>query len=717
MTDNAAPQQGPTAGARDVHEPTIPGNGEVPDVKLAWLRACCAADIRLLPCWEVVPGTPVCACPKGATCGPDTGKHPRIADWRNAASGDIARVEGWHRQWPTANWAWALDEHFVIDVDPRNGAPKPEEFTGWWVNAYDFDLPTTLTQSTGGGGLHLVFRQPDGPGVRNGKLAKGIDVKGSGGYILICPSNHRSGGFYGWLNWGQPVAAAPDELMPLLPKVGTHGGNGAAGKYADTNLPTPDRFDPEAWLAGAPAVGCGEQREYLLRGLGSMRARGFRRLEMRMLGWVVAQQFTTCDSTNPWTENYVYEVVDDVHGRYPPGTSDGVTEEELRFAQEFIDRMRAATNGAPTPVEAGADPQEDAPPQESPQVPPVDAQAQAQAEALAEVEGRVAVAQLKLWVTREAARRLDAAEVAAARGPRPKRTARAYAEVAQPDTVLDEVLAAEVNLLGGPSEAGKSLLARDWALAVATKESWWDHAVPERRDVLWVASEGLHDFRERWMEQPGWEKAADRIYVLEEPVDLVHGDDADWLLREYTPDPAAVTAAKKAGGPIPRPPGLVIFDVIYGMGLPDDNGTKDVVPLITALKRISAAWGAATLAVGHPGHNGERRFRGSSAWRQLAATEWHLADGALSCEKSKIADKRKVGGSVTVAYPNLTRANLGDVAKVAAERDRLIRADVESHPRDSNSARARRLYGALGVSERTARRLVATLLGVEEAGS
>jgi hypothetical protein len=39
-----------------------------------------------------------------------------------------------------------------------------------------------------------------------------------------------------------------------------------------------------------------------------------------------------------------------------------------------------------------------------------------------------------------------------------------YAKVPQSDAIITDVLAAEFNILGGPKEAGKSLLARDWAL-------------------------------------------------------------------------------------------------------------------------------------------------------------------------------------------------------------------------------------------------------------
>jgi hypothetical protein len=74
-------------------------------------------------------------------------------------------------------------------------------------------------------------------------------------------------------------------------------------------------------------------------------------------------------------------------------------------------------------------------------------------------------------IRRRVQRDINAEELEAARGERVKRTAEEYAKVEQPTAILDDVLAAEVNLLGGPTEAGKSILARDWAVAVMTGDA------------------------------------------------------------------------------------------------------------------------------------------------------------------------------------------------------------------------------------------------------
>jgi hypothetical protein len=297
-----------------------------------------------------------------------------------------------------------------------------------------------------------------------------------------------------------------------------------------------------------------------------------------------------------------------------------------------------------------------------------------------------------LMARREAQRQIDEADYAAARGARVRRTMAEFVKLPPIPAVISDILAAEVNLLGGPSEAGKSLLARDWSLAVAAGVPWRGYAVPERRAVLWVASEGLQDAAIRWTTQPLWADAKDRVEVLE-GVNLLSQSEVDGLLADY--------ANVK--------PGLVVFDVIYGMGMSDDNGFKDVGPVIQAMKNISAAWGAATLALGHPPLSGGRRFRGSGTWNQLAATEWHAAEGMVTCEKSKIADKSKLRWPYAAEYPDIVWQTPGQVLINAFDRQALIVADIAKHPNDPDTVRADRLGPQMGLKSNSARDLIRTV--------
>jgi len=78
-------------------------------------------------------------------------------------------------------------------------------------------------------GYHLLFRMPVGRDVRNsaGKIADGIDVRGTGGYIVLPPSPHPDGGSYEWAPGRSPdeisVAPTPRWLLAALTPERTNG--------------------------------------------------------------------------------------------------------------------------------------------------------------------------------------------------------------------------------------------------------------------------------------------------------------------------------------------------------------------------------------------------------------------------------------------------------------------------------------------------------------
>lgn len=631
----------------------LPGGDLVADPRLEWAERYISWGWHIFVLGESK--VPLANCPECANAGPEHDKEAcdhLTCHAFYAATKDILRVTEMLRRVPNGQLAVRTGAASGVDVIDAEGPEKErpegeqpgtatldewESWTGW-------SLPPTLTATTPSAGLHLFYGHVPGTRSRNRALP-GLDVKADGGYVAL-PSGLPG---RGWVPGPETPTVASPELALWFANGG--GGGGANGSSSG------QRFDVPGFLAGSE---WGRQEEDLFGYGRSCRARNMRWDEVEAATRVAFDHHADRpgDKKGNWTWEQWRDKVHRGWSSVEPGwSSREPTEGDLAWVRFITGETTEAV--------------------------PDDARPKVDTKEIVDAYRRQKAQDIVRRLLREE-------EIAAARGPRLKRTAAEYADTPPPEVVVTSVLAAEVNLLGGPSEAGKSLLARDWALHVAAGVPWRGFPVLRPRRVLFIASEGTHDFRERWASQPLWSVASGGIFVLDEPVNLTSREDVGWLLDRYEDER----------------PGLVIFDVIYGMGLPDDNGTKDVLPVIAAMKRISAQWHAATLALGHPGHGGDRRFRGSSMWRQLAAVEWHMADGRLSCEKSKLADGRQLGAVYRVEYPAIRWPEVGEVVADEATRLVIIRRDLADVPNESDTARARRLGPVLGLQERRMRQLI-----------
>lgn len=154
-------------------------------------------------------------------------KRPLTEHGVKDATTKLSQVAAWWGEYPDANVGIATGEpsgFFVVDIDPRNRGMRLDKETREYVFeealAAEYDQRFTLLAEvetrraqTGSGGLHLLFTLPEGR--LRGKLATGIDIKSTGGYIVAPPSVHPEGGVYEWLNDEDP-APAPDWLLELI---------------------------------------------------------------------------------------------------------------------------------------------------------------------------------------------------------------------------------------------------------------------------------------------------------------------------------------------------------------------------------------------------------------------------------------------------------------------------------------------------------------------
>jgi hypothetical protein len=163
-------------------------------------RAAADADPRLLVTaahwyvevlgWPVFPLTPQAKTP-----------HGRLAPHGfKDASTELAVVTAWWQHEPTANIGTPTGLLFdVIDIDGPAGYQS-------YVGLRDSGgLPQVLARSMTGVGQHLLI--PATPEFGNAQAVwPGVDIRGTGGYIVLPPSLHPCGRRYRWDDTHAPLS-------------------------------------------------------------------------------------------------------------------------------------------------------------------------------------------------------------------------------------------------------------------------------------------------------------------------------------------------------------------------------------------------------------------------------------------------------------------------------------------------------------------------------
>jgi hypothetical protein len=166
----------------------------------------------ILPIHTIKDG--ICTCGR-SDCG-SPGKHPLTPNGLTDATKDQQVITDWWKQWPEANIGVRTGQVsgiIAIDLDVKDD--EVNGISNWYDLEDTHGRVHTMTARTGSGGEHWIYKLPDGVEVRNDagtKLAKGIDIRGDGGYIVVAPSLHISGESYEWED-ERPPSLAPEWLI------------------------------------------------------------------------------------------------------------------------------------------------------------------------------------------------------------------------------------------------------------------------------------------------------------------------------------------------------------------------------------------------------------------------------------------------------------------------------------------------------------------------
>lgn len=185
-------------------------------------------------------------------------------------------------------------------------------------------------------------------------------------------------------------------------------------------------------------------------------------------------------------------------------------------------------------------------------------------------------------------------------------------------------------VLYGPPGAGKTFVAADFALSVATNTKWHGRDV-DHGYVLYVSGEGGSGIGKRaqaWCEVNDMNPRRVRLAWLPEPIQMyADSQDLDVLLTRIENE-------------IQETPRFVVIDTLARCFDGDENKQEDMGRFVAGVDRLRREFGATLLIVHHTRLDGDRE-RGNTALRGAADTMLALKRDAkskvitLECTKQK----------------------------------------------------------------------------------
>jgi putative DNA primase/helicase len=202
----------------------------------------------------------------------------------------------------------------------------------------------------------------------------------------------------------------------------------------------------------------------------------------------------------------------------------------------------------------------------------------------------------------------------------------------------DAIPSSSVGIFYGPSGVGKSFVALDFGMCLASGRSWhsFEHGTPgDRSTVIYVSAEGGRGMRIRkraWEEQN--RTKVPELRVLPKPYMLNEDGDTTklmTLIRQWIERTGQRVSA-------------VIIDTLAQCNSEDENSTKDASALTRNCTKLAQEFECSAILIHHTGKDEDSGMRGSSAYKGNTDFQIKLVGGVdstvrMTCEKQKDIEK------------------------------------------------------------------------------
>lgn len=192
----------------------------------------------------------------------DPARTPSLEGGINRATTNPKKIAAWFARHPGINYGISTVGLIVLDIDPRKNERG-------WTDELDAvgDKPRTLSNVSGGGGLHYIYRGPD---VGQRDISPAVGVRSRGGYI-VGPGSVVEGNRYR-IHIDAPIAPCPQHIVALCKRVGEKAANNSTPA---SELDTPGVL---AWaddfVKGLPGADKGDRNNELYRLVGKLKDKG-----------------------------------------------------------------------------------------------------------------------------------------------------------------------------------------------------------------------------------------------------------------------------------------------------------------------------------------------------------------------------------------------------------------------------------------------------------